>query len=77
MEKEVAQSGTVGKQQYPVYFVSEVLAGPKKYYSEVEKICYAVIMCSRKVRHYFEAHQIRVLTNHALHDIFHNRDNSR
>jgi hypothetical protein len=48
----------------------------KKYYSEVEKIYYAIIMCSRKLRHYFEAHHIRVLTNQPLHDIFCNRDNS-
>jgi hypothetical protein len=47
------------------------------YYSEVKKICYAVVMCSRKLRHYFEAHAIRVLTNHPLHDIFGNRDSSR
>jgi hypothetical protein len=31
-------------------------------------------MCSRKLRHYFEAHTIRVLTNQPLHDIFGNRD---
>jgi hypothetical protein len=77
VEKEVAQSGATAKQQYLVYFVSEVLAGSKKYYSEVKKICYAIIMCSRKLRHYFKAHHIRVLTNQPLHDIFRNRDSSR
>jgi hypothetical protein len=35
------------KQQHLVYFVSEVLARSKKYYSEIEKICYANIMSSR------------------------------
>jgi hypothetical protein len=64
------------KQQHLVYFVSEVLARSKKYYSEIEKICYANIMSSRKLCHYFEAHHIRVLTNQPLHDIFHNRDSS-
>jgi hypothetical protein len=34
-------------------------------------------MCSRKLRHYFEAHHIRVLANQPLHDIFRNRDNSK
>jgi hypothetical protein len=63
MEKEVARPRAVTKQQSPVYFMSEVLPGSKKYYSEVEKICYVVIMCSRKLWHYFEAHHIRVLTN--------------
>jgi hypothetical protein len=64
------------KQQFTMYFVSEVLTGSKKYYSEMEKICYAVIMNTRKLRHYFEAHTINVLTNQPLKDIFYNRDSS-
>jgi hypothetical protein len=64
VEKEAAQgAGAAAKHQHPIYFVSEVLVGSKKYYSEIEKICYAVVMCSRKLQHYFEAHTIRVLTN--------------
>jgi hypothetical protein len=59
-----------------VYFLSEVLTGSKKYYSEMEKICYTVIMSARKLRHYFEAHTIKVLTNQPLNDIFDNRDSS-
>jgi hypothetical protein len=76
VEKEVAQTGSTTKQQYPVYFVSEVLSRSKNYYSEVKKICYTVVMSARKLRHYFEAHTIRVLTNQSLHDIFGNRDSS-
>jgi hypothetical protein len=64
------------KQQYLVYFVSLVLTGSKKYYSEVEKICYTIIMSARKLRHYFEAHNIIVLTNQPLNDIFSSRDSS-
>jgi hypothetical protein len=77
VEKKATQKGTTTMQQYPDYFVSEVLAGSKKYYSEVEKICYAVVMSARKLRHYFEAHTIRVLTDQPLHEIFKNRDSSR
>jgi hypothetical protein len=62
--------------QVPIYFVSEALAGLKKYYSEMEKICYAVAMSARKLRHYFEAHKVRVLMNHPLNDIFGNHDSS-
>jgi hypothetical protein len=76
VEKEVVQTGSTAKQQYLVYFISEVLAGSKKYYSKVKKICYAVVMSARKLRHYFESHTIRVLTNQSLHDIFSNRDSS-
>jgi hypothetical protein len=60
-----------------VYFGLEVLTGSKKFYSKMEKICYAVIMSSRKLRHYFETHIIKVLTNQPLNDIFGNRDNSK
>jgi hypothetical protein len=63
--------------QVPVYFVSEALAASKKYYSEMKKICYAVVMSARKLRHYFKAHRVRVLTNQPLNDIFGNRDSLR
>jgi hypothetical protein len=41
-------------QQIPVYFASEALSGSKLFYSELEKIAYAVIMAARKLRHYFK-----------------------
>jgi hypothetical protein len=40
------------KKQVPVYFVSEVLSLSKKSYTELEKVLYAVLMASRKLRHY-------------------------
>jgi hypothetical protein len=55
----------------------EVVTGSKKFYSEMEKICYVVVMSSQKLRYYFEAHTIKVLTNQPLNDIFSNRDSSR
>jgi hypothetical protein len=62
VEKEAAQGAEEGvKHQHLVYFISELLAESKKYYSKIEKIYYAIVMCSRKLRHYFEAHTIRVL----------------
>jgi hypothetical protein len=64
------------KQQFPLYFMSEVLTWSKKFYSEMEKICYAIIMSLPKLRHYFKAHTIKVLTNQPLNDIFGNRDSS-
>jgi hypothetical protein len=57
-----------------VYFVSGVLTGSKKYYSEMETNYYVVIMSARKLRHYFGAHTIRVLNNQSLNDIFGSRD---
>jgi hypothetical protein len=34
-------------------------------------------MSARKLRHYFEAHTVRVLTDQPLHNIFKNKDSSR
>ena len=64
------------KKQLPVYFVSETLACSKFMYSELEKIAYAVVMSARKLRHYFEAHKIIVVTDQPLHDLFNNREAS-
>jgi polyhydroxyalkanoate synthesis regulator phasin len=76
VEKEIIKDGKITKQQFPMYFVSEVLTGSKKYYSKEKKIFYAVIRSSRKLCYYFEAHTMKVLTNHLLNDIFGNRDSS-
>jgi hypothetical protein len=47
-----------GRFQSPVYFISEALSGSKLLYSELENIAYAVVMATRKLRHYFEAHKV-------------------
>jgi ribonuclease HI len=59
-----------------VYFASEALSGSKLLYSELEKIAYAVIMAARKLRHYFESHRIRVITNQPFNDLFANKEAS-
>jgi hypothetical protein len=63
LERETSKEGKKVLHQVSIYFVSEALAGSKKYYSEMQKICYAVVMSTRKLQHYFEAHRVRVLTN--------------
>jgi hypothetical protein len=62
--------------QIPVYFASEALSGSKIFYYELEKIAYAVVMAARKLRHYFEGHKIRVITNQPLNDLFANKEAS-
>jgi hypothetical protein len=47
-EREISKEGRKLSHQVPIYFVSEALADSKKYYSKMEKICYAVIMSARK-----------------------------
>jgi hypothetical protein len=69
-EKQVGQV----KRQALVYFVSEVLSLSKKNYTELEKVLYAVLMASRKLRHYFQAYHIIVPSSQPLKDIIRNRE---
>jgi hypothetical protein len=69
-EKQEGQA----RKQMPVYFVSEVLSTSKKNYTELEKVLYAVLMASRKLRHYFQAYHIIVPSSQLLKDIMRNRE---
>jgi hypothetical protein len=62
------------KKQAPVYFVFEVLILSKKNYTELEKVLYAALMASRKLRHYFQAYHIIVPSSQPLKDIMRNRE---
>jgi hypothetical protein len=62
------------KSKPPVYFVSEVLSLSKKNYTELEKVLYAVLIASRKLRHYFQAYHIIVPSSQPLKDIMRNRE---
>jgi hypothetical protein len=75
--KEITHNSKVAKQQFLAYFILEVPTGCKRFYSEMEKICYMVIMNVRRLWHYFEAHTIRIATSQPLIDILGNRDSSR
>ena len=55
-----------GKVQKPVYYTSKALRGAKGRYPLIEKLALALITAFRKLRHYFQAHVINVMTNHLL-----------
>lgn len=63
-------------QQKPVYYVSEVLTGAKLNYSEIEKIVYALVVASRKLKQYFQAHEIRCPTSHPIAEVLRNKEAS-
>jgi ribonuclease HI len=63
--------------QRPVYFVSEVLSESKARYQPVQKLLYAVLITSRKLRHYFQEYLISVVTDYPLGDILRNQDATR
>jgi ribonuclease HI len=58
--------------QKPVYYVSEVLHEAKTKYLEMHKLIYAILVASRKLRHYFQAHRVVVVTSYLLKAILHN-----
>jgi hypothetical protein len=59
--------------QRSVYFVSEVLLESKTCYRPVQKLHYAVLITSGKLRHYFQ-YSITVVTDYPLGDILQNQD---
>ena len=63
------EEGHIQKIQCPVYFISEVLSESKIRYPQVQKILYAVLITSRKLVHYFQAHLISVVTSFPIGDI--------
>jgi hypothetical protein len=55
-----------------VYYISDILHEAKMWYLEVHKLLYAVLTTSRKLRHYFQAHKILVVSSYPLRAMLHN-----
>jgi hypothetical protein len=55
--------------QRPVYYISEVLSETKARYLQIQKLLYTVVLARRKLRHYFEAHPVMVVSSFSLGQI--------
>ncbi|XP_071925708.1 uncharacterized protein [Coffea arabica] len=55
--------------QRPVYYVSRALQGPETRYSPAEKLVLVLVHAARKLRPYFQAHRVVVLTDQPLRQI--------
>jgi hypothetical protein len=71
LPKEVTPEITT-KVQKPVYFVSTVLRDTWEGYTTQQKLLYTLLITSRKLRHYFQGHPIRVVTDRPLKMILRN-----
>ncbi|KAL2228827.1 UNVERIFIED_CONTAM: hypothetical protein Sindi_1862400 [Sesamum indicum] len=57
------------REHQPVYYVSRMLQGAESRYSQIEKLALSLITAARKLRPYFQSHQVVVLTNHPLKQV--------
>ncbi|GJT98254.1 reverse transcriptase domain-containing protein [Tanacetum coccineum] len=52
--------------QTPVYFVSRTLRGPEVNYTPMEKLVLALLSASKRLKRYFQAHTVVVITNQPM-----------
>jgi hypothetical protein len=55
-----------------MYYISEVFHDAKTRYLEVHRLLYAILIASRKLHRYFQAHKISVVTSYPLRIVLHN-----
>jgi hypothetical protein len=60
--------------QRPVYFISKALRGVEERYPRIEKLAFALVISARKLRPYFQAHAIRVLTEYPIKNVLQKPD---
>jgi hypothetical protein len=60
---ECTEEGHALPVQWPVYYISKVLSETKARYPQVQKLLYEVVLARRKLRHYFEAHPVTVVSS--------------
>ena len=60
-----------GRKQYPIYYVSKALLDAETRYSHLEKLALALVTAARKLRPYFQAHQVVVVTSFPIKAVLH------
>ncbi|GJR11904.1 reverse transcriptase domain-containing protein [Tanacetum coccineum] len=60
------------EKQMPIYFVSRALQGPEINYTPMEKLILALLRASKRLKRYFQAHMIIVITDQPIKQILSN-----
>ncbi|GJX60221.1 reverse transcriptase domain-containing protein [Tanacetum coccineum] len=55
--------------QMPIYFVSRALRGPEVNYTSMEKLVLALVHASKRLKRYFQAHPIIVITDQPIQQV--------
>ena len=55
-----------GRVQKPIYYASHALCGAEERYPPMEKLAFALVTTARKLKPYFQAHMVVVLTDKPL-----------
>ncbi|XP_057761348.1 uncharacterized protein LOC130981714 [Arachis stenosperma] len=63
-----------GRKQQPVYFVSRALQGAELRYNKLEKLALALLTSSRRLKQYFQSHQIVVRTDQGIRQVLQKPD---
>ena len=62
------------KVQKPVYYASRALRGAEEKYPPMEKLAFTLVMAAHKLKPYFQAHTVVVLTDRPLRQAMSNPD---
>nr|GEW17772.1 reverse transcriptase domain-containing protein [Tanacetum cinerariifolium] len=58
-----------GTTQTPIYFISRALQGPELNYSPMEKLVLSLVFAAKRLRRYFQAHPITVITDQPIKQV--------
>nr|GEZ34825.1 reverse transcriptase domain-containing protein [Tanacetum cinerariifolium] len=58
-----------GTTQSPIYFISRALQGPERNYSPMEKLVLSLVFAAKRLRRYFQAHPITVITDQPIKQV--------